>query len=288
MKVISQIPQFVLFGETSDLPDIVHIERIAARASAHDWRIAAHRHPDMAQLIWVESGRAEARADGQHIVLTGNDFVFIPAQSVHSFVFERDTEGAVCSFPQALSRTIGPARDTVLSALERPVHGRRTSALSTLTELLAQRLADPGGFRTEAAVALSHACLAQIADIGRASGTAPARPPLMARLDTLVEGKLGAGWKVADFAKALAVSPGHLSRACRAATGGGAKAYIEDKTLSEASRLLAFTQLPVSEVGFRLGFEDPSYFSKRFRAALGLTPSAYRQKFVRRDAGQGA
>ena len=48
--------------------------------------------------------------------------------------------------------------------------------------------------------------------------------------------------------------------------------------MGEASRLLAFTRLPMSEIGYRLGFDDPSHFSKRFRAARGLAPSAYRRQ----------
>ena len=58
----------------------------------------------------------------------------------------------------------------------------------------------------------------------------------------------------------------------------GAKAYIEQAVMGEASRLLAFTRLPMSEIGYRLGFDDPSHFSKRFRAARGLAPSAYRRQ----------
>jgi len=59
-----------------------------------------------------------------------------------------------------------------------------------------------------------------------------------------------------------------------------ASAYIEAHIIQEACRLLAFTQLSVAEVGYRLGFADPSYFSRRFRAVQQETPSVYRQRFV--------
>lgn len=49
--------------------------------------------------------------------------------------------------------------------------------------------------------------------------------------------------------------------------------------LTEARRLLAFTLLPVAEIGYRLGFPDPAYFSRRFRAATGESPSVYRARF---------
>lgn len=99
-------------------------------------------------------------------------------------------------------------------------------------------------------------------------------------LDDLISKHISEGWTASNFASALSVSTGHLSRLCRAATGMGATAYIEQHQIQEACRLLAFTQLPVSEIGYRLGFIDPSYFSKRFRAARGQTPSDYRALFT--------
>ncbi|ESQ14979.1 MAG: helix-turn-helix domain-containing protein [Thiohalocapsa sp. PB-PSB1] len=46
----------------------------------------------------------------------------------------------------------------------------------------------------------------------------------------------------------------------------------------QADRLLAFTRMPVAEAGRRLGCADPSHFSRRFRAARGESPGAYRAR----------
>jgi len=89
------------------------------------------------------------------------------------------------------------------------------------------------------------------------------------------------GGGASDYAAGWRVRAGQLSRLCRAASGMGAAAYLEHKIMDEACRLLAFTQLPVSAVGYRLGYGDPSYFTKRFRAARGQTPSRYRTRFTR-------
>ncbi|MEY8841909.1 helix-turn-helix transcriptional regulator, partial [Cribrihabitans sp. XS_ASV171] len=102
----------------------------------------------------------------------------------------------------------------------------------------------------------------------------------LAQFDTLIARHMSEGWTASDYAAALSITAGHLSRLCRTATGRGATAYIEQARIEEACRLLAFTRLPVSEIGFRLGFADPSYFSKRFRNARDQTPSAYREGFA--------
>lgn len=53
--------------------------------------------------------------------------------------------------------------------------------------------------------------------------------------------------------------------------------YHNRARMEAACRLLRSTLLPVGEVADRLGFADPLYFSKKFRAFAGLSPAAYRR-----------
>ena len=76
------------------------------------------------------------------------------------------------------------------------------------------------------------------------------------------------------------MSTGHLGRLCRHALGMSTSAYIEATRMTEAARLLAFTQMPIAEVGYRLGFTDPSYFTRRFHKAREQTPTDYRDQFL--------
>ena len=56
--------------------------------------------------------------------------------------------------------------------------------------------------------------------------------------------------------------------------------------MAEARRLLLYSDLPAQEVGYALGFEDPSYFSRFFKRGAGQSPSAYRADH-RSDVGTG-
>ena len=85
---------------------------------------------------------------------------------------------------------------------------------------------------------------------------------------------------MADCAKALAVSPTHLSRVLRTATGQPASRLIEARLMREARRQLAYTSLPVSTIAYTLGFADPAYFSRVFSRVEGLSPSAFRARLV--------
>lgn len=276
------IPALGLYGEQDPFPDVLHFENFSVRAPIHDWRILPHRHSQMSQLFMVERGWIKAIADNTRLDIQEGEFLYIPEYCVHEFRFDPGSEGQIFSFPVSVVGTISPATDHILTALSLPFAGPLDQTLTRSTDLLRDTMAEAGVFRAQQVVGLAHSVLAQLAEIRLAAealdtGTKHAR---LFRLDKLISEKMAEGWSASDFATALSITTGHLSRLCRAATGLGATAYIEQRQMQEACRLLAFTQLPVSEIGYRLCFIDPSYFSKRFRAARGQTPTAYRALFT--------
>lgn len=276
------IPVFTLFGETGAFPDVVHCETLFARAPSHDWRIAAHRHAHIAQLFLISDGHAKATVDGQQLELAADCFLYVPIQAVHAFQFEPNSEGMVVSLPSHVLNSVGPAPQDILSALNAPVLAECTRTMTETVDLLFRTFRSSTRFRAQRAVGLAHSVLAEVADAAElATGTTQsAVHPRMFELDTLIADNMHKGWGASDYAEALSLSTGHLSRLCRNASGMGAAAYIEASIMNEACRLLAFTAIPISAVGYRLGFDDPSYFSKRFRAARRRTPSDYRATFT--------
>ncbi|MDO7873656.1 AraC family transcriptional regulator [Hymenobacter sp. ASUV-10] len=82
------------------------------------------------------------------------------------------------------------------------------------------------------------------------------------------------------YAKALFLTPKRLSELCRQATGKSATDLLKEKVATEAKVLLTATPLPISELGYRLGFYDVAHFSRWFKLAVGQTPSAYRAQFT--------
>lgn len=280
MQPKSAIPAFNLFGETGAFPDVVHCERIWDRARLHDWTISPHRHHDMAQLLVMRQGRAQVQLDERALVLSDGGLLFVPARFVHGFRFLQGSEGLVLSFPQpVLTQAVAGAEDPA-RVMSRPFAGRTDATVTALCEAIQAAFAGIAPFRAGLLIALSHALLIAVARIAAQDGQLdqPLARRRMADFDRLIQAHMGEGWSAADFAGALALTPGHLNRICRAALGVTASAHIEAATMIEARRLLAFTRLSVAETGYRLGFADPSYFSRRFRAVAGESPSAYRDR----------
>ena len=121
-------------------------------------------------------------------------------------------------------------------------------------------------------VALIAVGLARTVRADRASrdGGRPAR--LVRRFAALIEAHYREHWSVADYAAALAVSPTHLGRLCRAEAGLAPSRLVEGRLVQEARRSLAYTDMSVAEIAYDLGFEDPAYFTRVFARATGLAP----------------
>jgi AraC-like DNA-binding protein len=119
-------------------------------------------------------------------------------------------------------------------------------------------------------------------DAPSALDSAPGRPAVRDdvgnfwRLRDEVERSYGQTRRVEDYAGRLECSVRTLTRACLAATGRSAKQVIDDRVALEARRLLAATDLPVAEVGRRLGFPEPTNFGRFFQREVGRSPGAFR------------
>ena len=54
--------------------------------------------------------------------------------------------------------------------------------------------------------------------------------------------------------------------------------YISQLRIKEACRLLETTEMSVSDITYEVGYQDSASFSKKFKAQLGVSPSAYRAR----------
>ncbi len=79
------------------------------------------------------------------------------------------------------------------------------------------------------------------------------------------------------FANKLNVTPNYLSDTIRHHSGKSALTVIHDFVIEEAKIQLKTTNLTVSEISYKLGFEYPNYFSKLFKRKTNLSPSEYRK-----------
>lgn len=81
---------------------------------------------------------------------------------------------------------------------------------------------------------------------------------------------------LADVARAVRRSPGHVTTKVREATGRSVGEWILAGRLAEAERRLVHTDEQIAIVAERVGYQDATHFIRVFRRARGVTPSAWR------------
>lgn len=81
-----------------------------------------------------------------------------------------------------------------------------------------------------------------------------------------------------DVLNYVGYSQSHFSTLFRQRTGKSPGAYINQLKMDYACHLLQVTDLKVNQICFKVGIEDPYYFSRLFTKTIGLSPTDYRTR----------
>jgi len=93
-----------------------------------------------------------------------------------------------------------------------------------------------------------------------------------ALLDSHLSDKHG----VSFYASKMAITPKALNNSIRRLTGKTCIDLIQERTLTEAKRLLLYTDKSAKEIAYELNFKDNSYFTRFFSKHTGHTPSTFK------------
>jgi len=269
-----------LFGEAGDLPDVVHCETIASRSVLHDWTLAVHRHARLHQVLLIERGGGEATLDGRVVPLKPMQIVNVPVGHVHGFRFVPGTQGWVLTIAAEILDEALLAAEGLRGVLSRSAVVRGTPQIrTTMKQIFAEHAARNFG-RAHVLRALSAAVIGLVARAltGESGSSGNSESDLFRRFESLLEQHHLERWTVADYAKSLAITPTHLNRVTRAATGDTASHLILNRLIREARRNLVYTNLPISTIAYALGFKDPAYFSRVYATATGFSPRMFREQ----------
>lgn len=101
--------------------------------------------------------------------------------------------------------------------------------------------------------------------------------PLLEKIIHLVkENYTNPLYSLAEFTQDMGMSKSTLCRRMKAITDKTAMEILTEYRLNKAKKLLADGDMSVSEVAYAVGFNDPSYFSRRFKQAFGESPKSAR------------
>jgi AraC-like DNA-binding protein len=82
---------------------------------------------------------------------------------------------------------------------------------------------------------------------------------------------------LAEISERFFISPCYFSRTFKSITGISFSEYLSGVRIKEAERLLAKTEMSISDIAEAVGFNSITHFGRCFKSAAGMTPLAYRR-----------
>ncbi|MCB5426472.1 helix-turn-helix domain-containing protein [Altererythrobacter sp. CC-YST694] len=291
MKRGADLTKYSLYGEKDRqiAPEFLHIELISSRARLHDWDISAHSHSTLHQIILLDRGSGILHVDGQDLNLFPQTLILLPSQCIHSLHFAPDAEGWVLSFavellhhPHLPGAASSPMFEKAQAGMARmDQEGRDVARLRwVMAQIAAEQELSGGGGLSNVLLAQLGLLLAAASALFERGGAGPGltrHAALTQRFRALVDRNFAANWPISRYAGELGTTEPTLTRACRRAFGKAPGEMVQARLLLEAMRYLTYSNASISQIAGRLGFSDPAYFARFFKARSGVTASDFRR-----------
>jgi AraC family transcriptional activator of pobA len=285
-------PVYAMVPAPGELPLAVwrlgHGGTVTARSGTH-----AHDFP---LLAYSETSSGPLSSDSPSFSLEAGDLLVVPPGTVMG-PFDPTHPGHASGWAVSFSAEIlGPevpgssfawrthpllfpfVRGQATGVLRRSVARDQRPEWSRRFEALARELAERRDGYREAAIA--HLTLLLVAASRLATDVVEDlrlnREPLLADVFEVIERRYADPLSLQDVARAVSLSPGHLTTTVRRRTGRTVQDWIVDRRMVEARRLLAGSTLTMAEIGRRVGYADAGYFTRVFRRVHGVTPTRWR------------
>ena len=94
-------------------------------------------------------------------------------------------------------------------------------------------------------------------------------------VDTIEENISNAQLNVEDLCRELGVSRSSFFKRVQALTGKSPMEFTRQIRMRHAAQLLEKSKLSISEVAYRVGFNNPRYFARHFKEVYHVLPSEY-------------
>ena len=254
----------------------VQIQSLAHFSSGQDWQLTLAQDRPFHCLFWITRGQGRLLLNGQRRGVGTHNAIVVPADHLFALDMGRQGIGQVVIIPEGCQ--------VLFPQMPRLLRIREVGAMSELTVLMEAATREQASGRPLTGQAMeAHGALISVW-LQRQMAMEehmPERRNAAARLCAAYCARICAHFRetltMADHAAALGVTPTHLTRACKAATGRTAADLLTERVLYEARRLLVGTKAPAQDIARHLGFGSAAYFTRFIQHHTHATPTALRR-----------
>ena len=100
-------------------------------------------------------------------------------------------------------------------------------------------------------------------------------------VDSIIEfmtNNLDKSYRSEDMAKHFNYSPSYIISLFQRETGYSLIHFFNLKKIQKSCEYIRYTDMTIKEIGFKLGYHDPLYYSRIFKKYMGVSPKKYRNQ----------
>lgn len=264
-------------NQTFDIYELTH--ELAVEISGAP--AAPHRH-DFEELLVITSGTVEHYIDLNREQITGPFVIYVAEGKVHQFIPGTTARGWVIRYqtefiPESKFHFYSYFQDRITYKLNSDF------CINSLDDLCRMMLREINHSSIDLATVrhLLNALISKLeaeGDTVYSAGNNSSNTQLIA-FNTFLK-ILQYNYKRAEgvqfYADKMNTSARNLNLICRTIFNKSVSEIIETRKLIEARNLLLNSDKTISEIGFELGYNEKSYFTRVFHRKTGLTPSGFR------------
>ena len=272
----------------------LHFDVLGRMADFFGRDMPVHLHARYLQIHFIEGGESHFYIDDQVYHCQGACCFLTPPSVPHSFMTEPGVTGYVLTLHESLLwQLLHDSQHTHLEAERVVPIGIEQRQLDADGQRQWQRLAltlesvqdewnqhnSDKRFALETLVRLLLLQLLRLAPAASPSQIVNSEElRQFRRFSELIEREFRQRWPLIKYCAAIGVSESHLNHICQRVANCPPKRLIHDRMLQESKRLLRYSSHTINDIGYQLGFTDPSYFSRFFRKQAGITPKGFREQ----------
>ena len=100
--------------------------------------------------------------------------------------------------------------------------------------------------------------------------------PRISKVVSEIQQDISQNWSVERLAKLSFLSPTQFKSVFKSNLGQTSQQFVLQLRMEKAKALLTHTDLPIQLIGEKVGFSNPSAFTRRFTQFFGQSPKSYR------------
>lgn len=248
-----------------------------------------HYH-DVFEIYYLVSGRRDYFVRDRIWPVTGGELVLVNIADMHRTTGPHETpiDRILINFRREfVASVLQEETDTVLAFFDRRQKRLRLEPTDqTMVQGMLVRMLNEGRRRQPGHVALQRALLVELLIfISRQMARQPddewgeesALERGMADVASFLLAHHAESLSLSSVAERFFITPSHLSRSFRKVTGFTFIEYLNGIRIREAQKLLLETELPMTEIVGRTGFDSQTHFGRVFRLKTGLSPLRFRK-----------